>query len=145
MRRAYIPASVDRAISASAESAYGAWLNPELARNFLFATPQGQIVRSEIDPRTGGKFVMTDRRESGDVEHVGEFLALEPPKRIDFRYGIPADSSDQSRVLVEIEPTEKGCIVRVTHFLSPDWADFEDQAKKAWTMMLERLDSAITA
>ena len=32
---------------------YDAWLNPEIARRFLFATDDGHVIRADIDPHVG--------------------------------------------------------------------------------------------
>jgi uncharacterized protein YndB with AHSA1/START domain len=137
------PATVHRDFPFPAETVYDAWLTPDIARQFLFATPDGEIVRAEIDPQVGGRFVMTDRRRAGDVEHVGTFVSLDRPRRIAFDFGIPADSEERARVFVEFDPNHAGCRVTVTHFLTGDWADFVEQAREAWAMMLRRLENAL--
>ena len=75
---------VNRRISASPERVFDAWLDPKKAGKFLFATATGQMVRAGIDPRVGGKFVFIDRRDGEDVEHTGEYLDLDRPRRLVF-------------------------------------------------------------
>jgi uncharacterized protein YndB with AHSA1/START domain len=56
------------------ERVFDAWLDPAKASRFLFATPNANMVRVEIDARVGGSFHIT-RREDRDIEHVGTYLS----------------------------------------------------------------------
>src|SRR4051812_29565567 len=65
---------VTRRFDTSPGRVFDAWLDPEKAGQWLFATSTGRMVRVEIDARVGGSFSFTDRRDDEDVEHVGEYL-----------------------------------------------------------------------
>jgi uncharacterized protein YndB with AHSA1/START domain len=45
--------TVSRRFKASPERVFDAWLDPAMARLFLFATPTGQVVRADIDAMRG--------------------------------------------------------------------------------------------
>lgn len=51
---------VKRLFAASPERVFDAWLEPDAARKWLFATENGTIVRCEIDAKVGGRFTVTD-------------------------------------------------------------------------------------
>src|SRR5689334_4505750 len=94
------------------ERVFDAWLDPAIARRFLFATPTGEMIRAETDPRVGGQFVFVDRRpDMGDVLHTGEYLEIDRPRRLVFTFGVPAFDPGFTRVEVEITPTAAGCDV----------------------------------
>jgi len=132
---------VTRRFTASPERVFDAWLDPDKASKFLFATPTGQMVRAEIDPRVGGKFIFVDRRNGEDVEHVGKYLALDRPRRLVFTFMVPKFSSDATEVTVEIAPLESGCELTLTH--KGVYPDYETRTQAGWTMILEGLATAV--
>src|SRR5207253_792689 len=75
----------------------------------------GQMVRAEVDARVGGSFNFTDRRDVGDVEHVGEYLEIDRPRRLVFTFGVPKYSPAMTRVSVDIVPLDTGCELTLTH------------------------------
>lgn len=122
------------------EKVFDAWLDPKIAGKFLFATETGEIVRCDIDPRVGGKFAITDRRDGNDVEHVGEYLEIERPRRLKFTFGVPAYSSDRSIVTIDIMAIEKGCELTLTTELKREWAD---RTREGWSKILRTLQGIL--
>ena len=132
-----------RRFAHSAERVFDAWLDVGLASQFMFATETGDMVRCEIDARIGGEFVMTDRRADGDVEHRGKYLEIDRPHRLVFSFGIPAESPDYDIVTIEIRPVEGGCELTLTTQMKPEWAEYADKARDAWSRILNALDRAL--
>jgi uncharacterized protein YndB with AHSA1/START domain len=119
-----------------AERVFDAWLDVEKARRFLFATSAGEMIRAEIDPRVGGAFNFTDRRDGVDVEHIGEYLEIARPRRLVFTFHTERGSTDLSRVTIEITPQGTGCELTLTHEMDPKWAAYKDRTQAGWTMIL---------
>lgn len=63
--------------AASAERVFDAWLDPVLARKFLFVTAAGTMQRVEIDAKVGGCFLIVEKREAGDASHYGVYLEID--------------------------------------------------------------------
>lgn len=130
------------------EKVFDAWLNPALARRFLFTTPDGEVIRCDIDPRVGGRYTIVDRRPegdkhfAGDIEHVGEYLEIDRPRRLVFTFGVPQFEPGFTRVTVEIAPDGDGCLLTLTNDDVPgEWADSNTEG---WTMILGSLETALS-
>lgn len=135
--------SVTRRLPASAERVFDAWLTPESARQWLFATPGGQMVRAEIEPRIGGEFCLVDRRGGVDVAHVGLWLDLTRPTQLVFSFGVPAVSGTFTPVTVDIAPLPDGCEITLLHEGVP--AELADRTQAGWAATLERLETTFFA
>lgn len=132
--------TVTREFAASPERVFDAWLDPAQAAHFLFATPDGEMLVCEIDPRVGGRGRIVERRASGDAHHRLKFEAIERPRRLVFLFSAdPAEDGEWTRVAIDIAPTHRGCTLTLTHEMDPAWAAYEDQTRKGWTMILESL------
>jgi uncharacterized protein YndB with AHSA1/START domain len=136
-----INARVTRRIDAAPERVFDAWLDPGQVRRW-FAPGLGEMVRIEVDARVGGSFSFMQRRDGEDVDHVGEYLEIDRPRRLVFTWQVPP-SKDQSRVIIEIAPLESGCELALIHELHPDWADFVGRAEAAWAKMVDAMAGAL--
>jgi uncharacterized protein YndB with AHSA1/START domain len=93
---------------------------------------------AEIDARPGGIFKV----DPNTVDIIyGEFLEVTPPKRIVFTWGwkepghpVPAGST---RVEIDLEATDKGTLLRLTHYGVPDGA--REGHAMGWSHYLPRL------
>jgi uncharacterized protein YndB with AHSA1/START domain len=128
---------VSHRFDASAERVYDAFLDPERASRFLFATGTGQIVRCDIDARVGGAFTIVDRRNGEDVAHTGEYLVLDRPRRIVFTLAVEKYSADVGAVTLDITPLSNGCEVTLTHQMKATDASLRDRTREGWINILE--------
>ena len=126
---------------ASAERVFDAWLDPSRAGKWFFATPTGVMVRAEIDARVGGRFCFVDRRDGVDVEHVGEYLEIDRPRRLVFTFGVPQFSAEFTRVAIDLVASGSGCELTLTHHgVLPEYAS---RTREGWTGILEGLATTL--
>jgi uncharacterized protein YndB with AHSA1/START domain len=135
--------SVTHGYDATPEQVFDAWLDPAIARRFLFATPTGEMIRAETDPRVGGTFTFVDRRpDMGDVLHTGEYLEIDRPRRLAFTFGVPQFDPGFTKVVVEFAATAAGgCHVTLTQSDVP--AEWADRSKEGWGMILGWLEGVL--
>lgn len=94
---------------------FAAWVDASMASRWLFATPGGENLRTEIDARVGGRFVVSERRHGTVVEHFGRYLEVDRPRRLVFELKIPAISQQLTRVNLGLTMAEGGCELLLTH------------------------------
>jgi uncharacterized protein YndB with AHSA1/START domain len=124
-----------------AHRVFDAWLSPNLARRWMFATPTGRNVGCDIDAQVGGRFIIVDRRDGEDVAHNGEYLDIERPRRLVFQFAVPKYSSDVTRVTVEVATLGAGCVLTLFHDgVQPEFAD---RTRDGWTALLNGLDALL--
>lgn len=132
---------VVRRFAHAPEKVFDAWLDPVIARKFLFATDTGEIVCCELDARVGGKFTITDRRNGEEVEHTGDYLVIDRPTRLQFRFAVPKYSSEYGLVTIEIKPEAGGC--ELTLIAERVLPEFVERTRNGWTKLLQGLDGQL--
>ena len=135
--------SVTHRYAASPEQVFDAWLDPAIARLFLFATAHGEMIRAETDPRVGGRFTFVDRRpDMGDVLHTGEYLEIDRPRRLAFTFGVPQFNPDMTTVTLDLARTPAGgCDLTLTQSGVP--AEWADRSQEGWSKIIAGLEGAM--
>jgi uncharacterized protein YndB with AHSA1/START domain len=133
--------SLTRRFDCSPEEVFDAWLNPDKAAQFLFATPGGQMTKCEINAIPAGRFLIVERRDGEDVEHVGEYFEIHRPSRIAFTFVVPKYSPVSTRVSIEIEPEKSGCELKLTNMGIPE--AIAEKCESGWSGILEKLASVV--
>jgi uncharacterized protein YndB with AHSA1/START domain len=126
--------------AAKPERVFDAWLDSRTAGTWLFATPTGTITRCEIDAHVGGKFSIV-REEGMEIDHVGEYVEIDRPRRLVFTFGVPKFSPEMTRVTVELVVSGEGCKLTLTH--EGVLADYGERTKEGWTTILGNLEKSI--
>ncbi|MEO3386637.1 SRPBCC domain-containing protein [Mesorhizobium sp. CAU 1741] len=131
---------VKRRFAASSERVFDSWIVPEIARRWIFSDQNGEIVSARVDARVGGTFSFVRRDANGDLEHVGEYLEIDRPRRLVFTFAVPSISPEYDRVTIEIVRLDTGCELTLTSEMSPAiFAEWGEQTKAGWTRMLDGL------
>ncbi|MDB6091895.1 MAG: hypothetical protein JWN85_4679 [Gammaproteobacteria bacterium] len=130
---------VSHRFNASPERVFDAWIEPAKAGKWLFATATGRIVRTEIDARPGGRFTIVDRRDGEDVEHTGQYLEVERPRRLVFEFSVPRYSREVTRVTIDIVPADGGCLLTLVH--EGVFQEYVTRTEGGWKTLLTSLEA----
>jgi uncharacterized protein YndB with AHSA1/START domain len=135
---------VSRRFEAPPERVFDAWLDPRSAGAWLFATPAGEMVRVEIDARVAGRFVFVDRRAGEDIEHTGEYLEIDRPRRLAFSFVVPKFSSDPTRIQVDLAPAASDPAATLLTLVHEGvFAEYAGRTEEGWAGILEGLQHAL--
>jgi uncharacterized protein YndB with AHSA1/START domain len=132
--RAPVAIRVEARFELSPERVFNAWLDPDVARRWLFATATRRIAHVEIDARVAGGFRFVERSETGDVEYQGEYVEIVPYRRLAFSLALYDRRRVATRVIVDIERRATGSNLVLTHENVP--LDLAYGMEARWTGML---------
>jgi uncharacterized protein YndB with AHSA1/START domain len=125
---------VSRRFRAPPERVFRAWLDPQIAGRWLFATALRPMARVEIDARVAGSFCFVDRQERATIEHTGEYIEIVPHRRLVFTLCRESRPDVVTRVVVGITALKKGCELVLTHeYVPPECVHY---VKARWTGIL---------
>jgi uncharacterized protein YndB with AHSA1/START domain len=131
---------VRRVLPVARERVFDAWLDPvSLAQWMCPGSVTGATV--ELDPRVGGRFRIVMRHPQGEVEHWGEYLAIERPSLLSFTW--LSVNTDRRRTVVTVELLERdgGTELVLTHRRLP--ATQVDAHRRGWTDIVRKLAEAL--
>jgi uncharacterized protein YndB with AHSA1/START domain len=109
------PVRVSRRLSATRQRVFDAWLDPDEIGRWLFVGPDSDAPIVQIDPRPGGRFSILDRaggRE--DIDHFGEYEAIERPGHLAFTLEVPRHFPGITRVAIDLADVDGGCELTLT-------------------------------
>jgi len=128
---------VERSFAVSGQRVFDAWLDAEHVGQWLFATPEGEMVEVRIDPQVGGEYRIVERRGGKDVAHVGRYEAIDPPSRLAFTLAVPALSDQEGRVDISFSGEGEGCTLRLKALgVLPE---YRDRTREGWATILDNL------
>lgn len=127
-------------LPAPPERVFAAWTDAVWLARWM--SPVGHA-RVEADPRPGGRLHVVMLGEGREIEHVGQFLEVEPPHRLSFTWSSAYTGDRPSRVTVELTPATGGTDLRLRHERLPAGAAASHRG--GWGSMLERLAQVLAA
>jgi uncharacterized protein YndB with AHSA1/START domain len=130
---------IRRRMPAPIEEVFRWWTDPDLMARWM--TPVGEVSAS-VDLRVGGSLRVVMAGEGMVIEHVGEFLEVDPPQRLVFTWTSRFTGGHASVVTVELEPDgDDASWLRLTH------AELSEDAAKShrggWLALLDRLEALL--
>ena len=123
-----------RTLPASPDRVFAAWTDASWLARWM--SPVGHA-RVEADPRPGGRLQVVMVGEGREIEHVGEFLEVEPPPRLRFTWSSPYTGDRPSVVTIELAAIRGGTDFMLRHERLP--AGAATSHRGGWGTMLERL------
>ena len=134
---------VRRVLAIAREKVFAAWLDPASLAQWM---RPGAVSHAtvEVDPRVGGKFRIVmhrGRSDGGDVEHWGEYLAIEPPARLSFTWISVHTDLRPSVVTVELAERGTGTELTLTHQRLPRTK--VEAHREGWTDIVRKLEAAL--
>jgi uncharacterized protein YndB with AHSA1/START domain len=134
---------VTRRYSASPERVFDAWLDPDTAGRWLFATASRPMARATIDARVGGLFCFTEQHDGLGIEYRGRYVEIIPPRRLVFTLSMYRQFLESTCVVVEIAPLNTGCELNVFHEDVPP--HHASRTEGRWTGILYGLGMTLEA
>ena len=136
------PLRFQRTLPASPEEAFRAWTDPASLGAWM---RPGEGIRTEArcDVKVGGRFEIVMHGEENVYVQHGEYLEIDPPKRLVFSWVSEALPEARTRVTVEFAPAEGGdTLLTLVHEDMPEgdaYAGYEN----GWNRILEHLAEAL--
>jgi uncharacterized protein YndB with AHSA1/START domain len=128
---------VRKAILAPREEVFAAWIDPESMRHWMCP---GDILTAEahLDPRVGGAYRIVMKGPSGEHDHSGEYLVVDPPSKLVFTWTSKGTDDRPTLVTVDLVERGDGCELVLTHERFPH-AESMRHHKGGWGQIVERL------
>jgi uncharacterized protein YndB with AHSA1/START domain len=133
---------VRRQIAVPRERVFKAWLDSESLAHWM---RPGDMTHATVtvDPRVGGRFrIVMEGPTHGAVEHVGEYLVIEPPSLLSFTWISAKTDHTPTVVTIEFHERGTGTELVLTHRRLPP--AMVEAHRRGWTDIVRLLDEALT-
>jgi uncharacterized protein YndB with AHSA1/START domain len=132
---------VRRRIAASAAELFDAWLDPAALAQWMRPGPI-QRTTASVDARVGGRYEIMMEIDARIIPHRGEYLAIDPPRRLVFTWNSPNTGDQDTLVAVDFVAAGADTEVVITHQQLPDTARAGHE--RGWSSALEKLEAHFT-
>jgi uncharacterized protein YndB with AHSA1/START domain len=122
------------ALPAPIEDVYAAWTQPAAMARWLAPMGSADV---EADVRVGGRFRVVMIGDAMSIQHTGEYLTVEPPRRLSFTWQSPYTGAEPSVVTVTLTPDGDSTHLLLLHERLPEGA--AESHRGGWGAILQRL------
>lgn len=127
---------VERKLAASPERVFAAWTD---ARALAVWLAPGEITtEASCDPRVGGGFRLVMRGSENTYVQTGEYLEVDPPRRLVFTWTTDRLPDATTRVSVTLRAVPEGTQLELRHERIPDAPVYEGYPN-GWQSILDKL------
>jgi uncharacterized protein YndB with AHSA1/START domain len=131
---------IERTLPASIEAVFAAWTSPESMARWLSPWGHAEV---ECEPRVAGRLRVVMVEGDVRIEHTGEYVEFDPPRRLSFTLQSPYTGSGPSLVTVTLSPDGDGTRLELVHEQLP--TDQVTPHEGGWGTILDRLAVALGA
>lgn len=125
---------IEMALPAPIEDVYAAWTQPEAMARWLAPMGSAEV---EADVRVGGRFRVVMIGDGMSIQHTGEYLTVEPPRRLSFTWQSPYTGAEPSVVTVTLTADGDSTRLLLLHECLPE--DAAASHRGGWVAILQRL------
>lgn len=126
---------IRRRLPAPVSEVFRWWTEADRLQEWM--SPAGSV-EAQVDLRVGGVFRIRMKSEGTVIDHAGEYVEIDPPRRLVFSWSSAYTGPRPSLVTVELEPDgEDATLLRLVHTQLPDAV--ADSHRGGWGAMLDRL------
>ncbi|MBC6456805.1 SRPBCC domain-containing protein [Actinomadura sp. HBU206391] len=134
---------VKRILKASPEEVFDAWTDADRLQQWLCPDP-GIVAEASCDPVVGGRYRIVKIFESGADEVTGEYLVVEPSRRLVFTWSAGSTDDQTTQVTVTLRPDDDTTEMTIIHERLPNLG-VQGGARSAWASIAGRLDGHLAA
>ena len=131
---------IQRLLRVPRERVFAAWLDPVSVAQWMKAGGVDRVT-AELDPKVGGKFRIVMRHSGNDVEHWGEYRAIDPPALLSFTWTSVHTDNRPTLVTVELKARGGSTELTLTHRDLP--SDEVANHRQGWTAIVAELDRTL--
>jgi uncharacterized protein YndB with AHSA1/START domain len=132
--------TIKRRFKAAPAAVYNAWTEPAKIAQW-FGPPGTKVIEAEFETRTGGRFMILAKGESGDEFHVsGVVREAVANARLVYSWAWRSTPERESLVTVEFKPDGDGTLLLLTHEQFFD-DEARDRHQQGWNGALTKLDA----
>lgn len=131
---------VQRLVNAPVDEVFAAWTDAGSLATWMSPNGRAEV---EADVRVGGRFRVVMLGEQMQIEHTGEYLHLEPPRKLSFTWRSAYTGEGASVVTVTLRAQGDVTLLVLVHERLPE--DTAASHETGWTSILANLASKVEA
>ncbi|MCP3763899.1 SRPBCC domain-containing protein [Domibacillus sp. A3M-37] len=121
-----------------------------------FFTLEGTNKLIRNNPQIGGDWEIIGHRDGKDYRAIGEYLEIDPPKKLVFTFKMPPFSESQDTITVELKELHQGCEMTFTQNIivphEENWikaaiekalGEYHDGSEHGWNLMFMGLKGLV--
>jgi uncharacterized protein YndB with AHSA1/START domain len=132
---------IRKLLSATPEEVFAAWTDPASMAKWMRPGGKTKDSRVEMDVRVGGKYRVDMIGENEVYEHTGEYLVVDPPRKLSFTWISKGTGGERSVVTVTLHARGNKTELVLTHEGLPDAQ--REPHRGGWTEIVDNLARAV--